>query len=62
MDQECQAALAEEQRLRSGVVAEGNYLMPSARAVDKRSNPTFKVRTGDSSKVRSSSCALLEQP
>ena len=46
----------------SGVVAEGNYLMPSARAVDKRSNPTFKVRTGDSSKVRSSSCALLEQP
>ena len=48
--------------LRSGVVAERNYLTPSAGAVDKRSNPTFKVTRGESSKVRSSSYALLEQP
>ena len=28
----------------------------------ERSYSTFKVRRGNSSKVRSSSCALLEQP
>ena len=28
----------------------------------KRSYSTFKVRMGDSSKVRSSGCTLLEQP
>ena len=28
----------------------------------ERSYSTFKVRRGDSSKVRSSGCALLEQP
>ena len=35
---------------------------PVVDVTGERSNPTFKVRRGDSSKVRSSSCALLEQP
>ena len=48
---------------RSGATAERRYptskLRRHRRA--KRSYSTFKVRRGDSSKVRSSSCAFLEQ-
>ena len=40
---------SKEQRLRGSRRAERSY-------------STFKVRRGNSSKVRSSSCALLEQP
>ena len=54
-------------RLRSGVAAERSnptskeqWLCRCRRA--ERSYFTFKVRRGDSSKARSSGCALLEQP
>ena len=40
---------SKEQQLRGGKRAEESYSM-------------FKVRRGDSSKVRSSGCTLLEQP
>ena len=71
--QECQAATVQEwprgatPRLRSGVAAERSnptskerWLRGHRRA--KKSYSKFKVRRGDSSKVRSSGCALLEQP
>ena len=51
---------------RSGVVAQRSYPTPQEQWLHwcrraERSYATFKVRRGDSSKVRSSGCALLEQ-
>ena len=68
----CQAAVAQEQLRgatpcpRSGATAERRYPTSKQRRLRrhrraKRSYSTFQVRRGDPSKVRSSSCAFLEQ-
>ena len=78
MQLECQAALAQEwlrgatPRPRSGAAAERSYptskeQWPHGCRRAKRSYSTFKVRRAavrrhPSSKARSSSCTLLEQP
>ena len=54
-------------RPKSGVVAKRTNLTSKEQRLRRcrraeRSYSTFKVRWGDSSKLRSSSCALLEQP
>ena len=74
-DQERQAATAQKRprgatpHLRSGVVAERSYPMSKERLRRRaeRSYSTFKVRRGSREEiplvqVRSSGCALLEQP
>ena len=72
-DQECQAALAQEWLrgatpcLRSGVAAGRSNPTSKERQLRghrraERSYSTFMVRRGNSSKVRSIGCTLLEQP